>query len=289
MRGLALLVTLLLPAVAGAAEQLFIAHPSDAKKHVELYISRPPGKERLLPAVVIIHGHQGGARPGAGDIAGTGRLDQLAASGGFVAVAVSQPGYGKSDGPPDYCGPFTQQAVLAALRHVRTLPGVDPKRVALLGVSRGAVVAAMVAAADPDLAAVVLVVPVYDLGKTYARLRELEHTVEEVRGIADNIAAEAGTTPAAFAARSPLAVAAKIRAPTLILAGAKDPRILPDDPYLLAERISENGVPARAVVFAELGHSIPLEQREPVIDEFLKKRLASPPRPLNDRARPAMP
>lgn len=35
-----------------------------------------------------------------------GRLGMMAARG-YVAAAVSQPGYGNSDGPPDFCGPFT--------------------------------------------------------------------------------------------------------------------------------------------------------------------------------------
>ena len=48
---------------------------------------------------------------------------------GIVAVAVSQPGYGKSDGPPDYCGPVTQEATRAVLAEMRRLPFIDPKRI----------------------------------------------------------------------------------------------------------------------------------------------------------------
>lgn len=50
-----------------------------------------------------------------------GRLQQLVARG-FVAAALSQPGYGNSDGPPDFCGPFSQQAALDALHLLRSQP-----------------------------------------------------------------------------------------------------------------------------------------------------------------------
>jgi hypothetical protein len=38
-------------------------------------------------------------------------------------------------------------------------------------------------------------------------------------------------------------------------------------------------VPARAVVFPELGHSIPLDKRGPLVSEFLTKHLKLKPAP----------
>ena len=66
------------------------------------------------------------------------------ASRGYVAAAVSQPGYGQSDGPPDFCGPYTQAAVMKAIDFLRQMPVVQPQHVALYGYSRGAIVASMV-------------------------------------------------------------------------------------------------------------------------------------------------
>jgi len=88
----------------------------------------------------------------------TGRLGVMATRG-YVAAAVSQPGYGKSDGPPDYCGPFTQDAVQAAVEFLRRQTFIDPTRIALYGYSRGAIVASMVAT---KVAAVVLGAGAYD-------------------------------------------------------------------------------------------------------------------------------
>jgi pimeloyl-ACP methyl ester carboxylesterase len=81
---------------------------------------------------------------------------------GYVAAAVSQPGYGNSSGPPDYCVPYTQQATLVAIDFLRRQPFVRPDKVALFGYSRGAIVAAMVATLNPKLAAVVLGAGAYD-------------------------------------------------------------------------------------------------------------------------------
>jgi dipeptidyl aminopeptidase/acylaminoacyl peptidase len=78
------------------------------------------------------------------------------ASRGYVAAALSQPGYGHSDGPSDFCGPFTQDAVVVAIDFLRNQSFVDPNKVVLYGYSRGAIVASMVATKDPKLAAVVL-------------------------------------------------------------------------------------------------------------------------------------
>ena len=110
----------------------------------------------------------------------------------YVAAAISQSGYGNSSGPPDYCGPFTQQATLVAIDFLRRQPFVNPNKVALFGYSRVAIVAAMVATLDPRLAAVVLGAGAYDFFAWRPRLP----------GIARNLFAEAGMSAEAFTARS---------------------------------------------------------------------------------------
>jgi len=115
------------------------------------------------------------------------------ASRGYVAAAVSQPGYGHSDGPPDFCGPFTQEAVLGVIDFLRTMPVVQPQKIALYGYSRGAIVASMVATQDPQLAAVVLGAGAYDFFRWYPT---------PLPGINANIEREAGTSAEAFRARS---------------------------------------------------------------------------------------
>ena len=162
-----LVLSLLLNAGRGAAAEEMLVdtrgwpihhellpHSQDRDKAVEMFWAKPEGNGPF-PVVLFIHGHQEGPRDGGEAYVRTGRLGIMARRG-YVSAAVSQPGYGNSAGPPDYCGPFTQQAVLVAIDFLRRQPFVRANKVALFGYSRGAIVAAMVATQDPGLAAVVL-------------------------------------------------------------------------------------------------------------------------------------
>src|SRR5262249_60935412 len=135
----------------GSVHRELIPHSRDNTKRIELFWSRPAGDGRY-PAVLLIHGHQERLRNGGEAFVNTGRLGVMATRG-YVAAALSQPGYGKSDGPPDYCGPFTQDAVVAAVEFLRRQPFIDPKRIALYGYRRGAIGSSMVATKDTQLAA----------------------------------------------------------------------------------------------------------------------------------------
>src|SRR6266436_5466393 len=165
-RGLLLLVLLLLLGWGAVADSVpldptgwpiqreLLPHSPDRAKAVELFWAKPEGNGPFS-AILFIHGHQEPSRPGGSVYAKTGRL-ALMAKRGFVAAAMSQPVYGNSAGPPDFCGPFTQQAAFAALDFLRRETFVKPGKVALFGYSRGAIVAAMVATQDSALATVVL-------------------------------------------------------------------------------------------------------------------------------------
>ncbi len=255
----------------------FLAHPDAPEKRIELFWARPTGEGRW-PVLVYIHGHQSAPRDGGKFLADRGVLESMAKRG-VVAVSLSQPGYGQSDGPPDYCGPFTQRAVLATLAELRTWSFVDPDKIGLYGISRGAVVASLVEAQDPRLAAAVLVVGVYDFEKTYEALVEEGRTRGEARRIAENMAAESGGTPEALRARSPILTADRIRTPTLILNGAQDFRVAVDDIERFRRVLEGNRVPVKAVIYPDLGHALPVEKRNEEITPFLEKHLGLAPAP----------
>jgi hypothetical protein len=121
----AVFVFLTLVACAAAREQQLIdragwvvhrdllPHSQDARKRVELFWTRPAG-DGPYPVLLLVHGHQEQLRNGGEAFVRTGRLGVIAARS-YVAAALSQPGYGDSDGPPDYCGPFTQDATMVAI------------------------------------------------------------------------------------------------------------------------------------------------------------------------------
>jgi len=190
-----------------------------------------------------------------------GRL-QLMAARGWVAAAVSLPGYGESAGPADFCGPRSQAAVRAALDGLLARPDVDRGKVVVYGVSRGAATASMEATGDARIAGLILVAGIYDLGEAFP-------TGDPV--VDANIAREAGTTPEAFAERSALRKAEKIRADTLILHGGDDRRGgSVAQARRLADRLRAARRKVRLRIFEGTPHAIPIDEQWKEIDPFLE-------------------
>lgn len=262
VRFLAVSLSLILVSGPAAAADRIILHPTDLDSAaIELFLSAPPSPGRH-PAILFVHGHQEPQRPGGRVYVDAGRLERMARAG-FVAAAVSQPGYGESDGPADYCGPRTQAAIRAALAHLRGLASVDTGKFVLYGVSRGAIAGAMVAADEPDLRAVILVSGIYDLAAAFPTGN---------RGLDANIAAETGGSAAAFAARSALPRAQDMRSPTLILHGRSDDRAPAGQAEQLAAALARHGVKVRLKLF-DAGHTIPIPQQWQEIEPFLAEVL----------------
>lgn len=68
-----------------------VPHPDNPSKSVEYFIEQPRG-DGPWPTIVFLHGRQEGARPGGRLFVEWGVLKKFAARG-YLAVAVSQPGY----------------------------------------------------------------------------------------------------------------------------------------------------------------------------------------------------
>ena len=244
----------------------FISHPQDKRKKVEFYWMKPEGTGPW-PVIVSIHGHQEPDRPGA--YASLPWVKREVAMG-YVAVAVSQPGYGNSDGPPDYCGPFTQEAVRAVLKHFREMDITKSNKMALDGVSRGAIVASMIATKEPTLAALVLNVGVYDLKAAYEALK----TSKDGQGINENIATEAGTSDQAFKERSAPLFVDQIKTPTLVMTAENDQPESVRQAKQFADELKKHGVPVKFMNFQGFGHFVPYKLRNDQIDPFLNEYLS---------------
>ena len=69
--------------------------------------------------------------------------------------------------------------------------------------------------------------------------------------------------------------AGKIKAASLILNGAKDDLTDPEQARTLADQIMRAGGKARAIVYPEFGHKIPVEERNKDIDPFIDSVLGN--------------
>jgi dipeptidyl aminopeptidase/acylaminoacyl peptidase len=227
---------------------------------VELFQAQP---ESQTPegAILFVHGNQGGRLIGAQEAVDSGALLRFSSRLHVTAAAVSQPGFGASDGPADFCGPDTQKAIMAAIAFLRTQPAVDPARIVLYGTSRGAVASAMVAAQTSDLRAVILRSGVYDLKTAYEM---------SSMGLQMTIAQEAGLSDEAFLARSALFHAQKIRSETMLLHGRLDERAPIEQAEEFSDALSDAGVPVMLHVF-ECGHNIPREYTQVALRGFLDR------------------
>ncbi len=116
------------------------------------------GTETVAPVVVMAHGLSGTRRDGLGPFA------ERFATAGVAALLFDHRGFGDSDGEPDLFHPQRQlEDWRAAIAFSRSLPGIDPDRVATFGSSMGGGNALAAAADDRRIAAAVSQVPFIDI------------------------------------------------------------------------------------------------------------------------------
>ena len=119
-----------------------------------------PGDGPVAPIVVMAHGLSGTRRDGLGPFA------ERFAAAGIAALLFDHRGFGDSGGEPDLFEPRRQlEDWRAAIACARSLPGVDPDRVATFGSSMGGGNALAAAAGDPRVAAAVSQVPFLDMAR----------------------------------------------------------------------------------------------------------------------------
>jgi dipeptidyl aminopeptidase/acylaminoacyl peptidase len=220
-------------------------------------ISFVPAGAGPFPAALLIPGFERTAR----DLIALGtRL----ASAGIAAVAVSQPGFGKSAGPADYVGPKTLNVLTVAFRRLQKEPFVDAKRMGIYGYSRGGMAASLLAVELDDVKAAVFGAGVYDFQRMYDEAK--------LPGIRQNMKHETGMTPEAVRVRSSVLRMDKLRCPVLILHGEDDKNVPVSQAKLLAKRLEELHKEFDLRLFPGREHGIGPEVGELTL-EFFKRRL----------------
>jgi alpha-beta hydrolase superfamily lysophospholipase len=110
------------------------------------------------PVVVVAHGLSGTRRDRLGAFA------ERFSAAGFAALVFDHRGFGESSGEPDLFQPALQlEDWRAAISFARSLPSVDPERVATFGSSMGGGNALAAAAGDRRVAAAISQVPFLDI------------------------------------------------------------------------------------------------------------------------------
>lgn len=166
---------------------------------------------------------------------------------GMLEACISIPGYGKSSGPSRFVGP---QAVEAAHRAVSLLVArtdVDPNRIAVWGVSDGAVAAGLLMDSDPRLRAVILQSGFYDTLKLWP-----EAPLPEKLAILRQV----WPSRRVLAERSVIAhLPEKVDCSVLIMHGEHDKKTPVEQAKRLARKLRERGAKVETRFFND-GHNL---------------------------------
>ncbi len=230
-------------------------------KNVEAISFEPPGSGPF-PGLLLIPGHATTAR----DWIPNGLTY---ARNGYAGLAVSQPGYGRSEGPGDYVGPKTIKVLIEGYRRMQRETFVDAKRMGIVGYSRGGMAASLLAVQLDDLKAAVLGGGVYDFKREYD-----ETGLDSIR---QNMKAETGMTEQAIKERSSVLRMKNLKCPVLILHGEKDVNVPVSQAYLLRDRLRALNKEFEIQTFPDREHGIGPENLYKYSLDFLKRKLTGEP------------
>jgi len=258
-----------IPPVTQEYYEVSIPDPYNSNPFVEVAWWPPQGRGPF-PAIVYVHGHSDKVpAPGAMEHDFFPRYRKWVDQG-FVVIALSQPGYGRTPGPRDFCGPKSQNATRAAIRFAEHLTDgngeklVNPDQIFLFGRSRGAMVASMVATQEPNLAGVILISGLYHLQNLY--------NFTSLPGMKNLILSESGLSKSKIIERSILAnnQYTKIKAPVFISHATRDPRTSHQDALALHRGLLNSGKSSKLVSIPSDDHGFSYKLIDTELDDFFK-------------------
>ncbi len=187
---------------------------------------------------------------------------------GIAALRMDDRGIGGSGGDVNGTSADFADDIRAGVAFLHARAEIDPARIALIGHSEGGMIAPMVAATDPRLAAIVLMAGPAQSGRTIIdfQLRN---------GVMNDTTIPAAAKDSAFAAHlvqfdstaarapwmryflahDPLPTIRRVQQPVLILQGGTDQQVTPEQAHALDAALRAAGNPrVRTVVFTDRNH-----------------------------------
>jgi dipeptidyl aminopeptidase/acylaminoacyl peptidase len=218
----------------------------------------------VRPVIVVLHPALPQGTNGADYVAPLARrYSEL----GYIAFAMSMRGWPPSGGADD-CGLLQVDDIVRVVTWLRGEPGVDPAHIGLLGFSKGAQNALLAAARGASVQAVVAYAPPTDLLR-WDETTDRTDLPDYIRLVCQ---AGEGLTP-----RTPVAQAARITAPVLLVHGDADTRVPLEQSQLMAEALRAAGRDVELLVVAGADHGLTTAETamaQPIVDAFLASRLA---------------
>jgi dienelactone hydrolase len=241
-------------------------------------LTRPTGAGRV-PAVVTITGSGTQDRdeyiPYAGGVRIFRQVADTLGRRGIAVLRLDDRGAGGSGGDINGTSADFADDIRAAVAYLRARPDIDAARIALVGHSEGGMIAPMVAATDPALAGIVLMAGPAFTGREIVDFQtaNLVQGDSTIRAAAKDSALRAARAQFdSTAARSPwlryfltydpIPTARRVRQPVLILHGATDQQVRPEEARRLESTIRTAGNTRVTLrIFPERNH---LFLRDPV-------------------------
>ena len=188
---------------------------------------------------------------------------------GIAALRVDDRGIGKSTGDNAQFTSFDKvEDVQTEVAWLRTQSGIDPKRIMLVGYSEGGMIAPMVAAADPSIAAIVMLAGPGVSGMDVARYQVRQPIMrdpkmsdaEKEQAFAKQLEEalkDLSPHETSFLSIDPISYDRRVRCPALIIQGATDTTVPPRSAERIASAMRDGGnVDVTVRIIPGVSHSL---------------------------------